>query len=308
MLSYLGKEESINKMEKTVLGILAGLISTASWAFCSVIFKRIGRKIEPVLLTWVKAAIGGILLLIFTLLIGKSLVVDARSAVLLAASGVLGITIGDILYFNSLNKLSPMTISIILFVAPDLFNGLFGYFFLGEIPTVKTLVAMIFVLAGLAFFVFNKEKQSSRKIKNSILGVILAIFSLMCTSYSMVIVKPVLQTVSPLVATTYRMLFGALALTFVAIFSNKKPEWKEALSDKTYNLKFFIIIAIVTFGGFLPGLIAISKCHLIVASIIMSFEPLFVFIFMIMFYRHKPRIKEFIGLIFALIGLMLICI
>ncbi len=295
-------------MEKTVLGILAGLISTASWAFCSVIFKRIGRKIEPVLLTLVKAAIGGVLLLICALIMGKSLILDARSTVLLALSGILGITLGDILYFNSLKKLSPLTISIILFVAPDLFNGLFGYFFLGEVPTVKTINAMIFVLIGLGFFVFNNEKQSSKKIKNSIVGIVLAILSLVCTSYSMFIVRPVLQTFNPFVVTTDRMLFGALALSFFALFSDKKSEWKNALSDKAYNLKLLAVIVIVTFGGFLPGLIAISKCHLIVASIIMSIEPLFVLIFMMMFYRYKPRLKEFIGFLFALTGIILICI
>ena len=267
----------------TIIGIFAALISTASWAVCSIILKKLGEKLDPVGMTAFKSILSVIYLSLFLFFTGGTFFVEKDILIPIAISGFVGITLGDSLFFAALSRLSPFFISIILFAGPDIFSGLFGFFMLKEMPSFIEWVAIFCILAGVSFFVFPIEKQNASENKSTIIGIILALLSLVCMAYSMAIIKPVLTEISTITATMYRMLFSALTLIIFAFFSKKLFSWKNALQDMKYNLKFSGTILVATFGGFLMSLVAIKYCELIVASTLMALEPLFILIFMIIF-------------------------
>lgn len=294
-------------MEKTIIGIGLALASTASWAACTLILKKLGEKLDPIAMTTIKASLGVIFLAILILATGKNFIISTESIYPIFVSSLLGIAIGDSLFFASLSRLSPLVLSLILFVGPDLFSGIFGIIFLGENPSLIAWIGIAVILIGLGFFIFPiKEEEGTTK--TSVFGIIFAILSLVCTAYSMVLIKPILIENSTLTVTMYRMLFSAIVLLLFAIFTKKISIWKNKLKDKTYNLKFAGTIAIATYGGFWLSLSAIKYCDLVLASTLMSLEPLFILLFMVLFCKYIPTKKERIGVVFTVLGIILISI
>lgn len=294
-------------MESNTQGIIAALISTASWALSSILLKKMGEKLEPIGMTTIKSMFSFVFLLFFILLVNKSVFIPQNLLIPILFSGVIGISIGDSLFFASLNRLSPFVLSLLLFVGPDLLTGLFGYILLKEFPSLFQWIAIILILLGLGFFIFPIEKQNETKeTQNTFVGIFLAIMSLICTSYSMVIIKPVLQTVSTITVTMYRMFFSATALIIIGILTKKIFLWKTILSDKKYCIQLTGTMGLVTFGGFWLSLVAIRNCQLIIASTLMSLEPLFIIIFMILFCKYKLKRKEIFGILLTVLGIFFI--
>lgn len=288
-------------------GIFAALGSTGSWALCAILFKKLGEKLEPIGMTTVKAIFSVIFLLIFMFVARISFQVDYNIMLKLALSGIIGVAIGDSLFFASLARLSPLVLSIILFVGPDLFTGILGLLVLGENPPIKVWVGILLVLSGLAFLIFPLKVSKDYEVhKTTVIGIILALLSLLCTSTSTVIIKPVLSEVSSITATMYRMLFGGAFLLTYGMLSKKITVWKQPFIKGEYRWGFIGTVFIVTFGGFWLSLLAIKNCDIVVVSTLMTLEPLFILLFMLIFNKYRPKMGEYWGIFLSIIGIFII--
>ena len=286
-------------------GIIFALLSTISWALCAIVFKKLGEKLDPINLTAFKAVLSSLLLLIIVLLTNSNINISFENIHIIALSGIIGIALGDSLFFASLNKLSPFVLSTIMFSLPCVFSGLFGMFFLKEIPTLQTIIGILIIFSGLGFLIFPIKEKSAIKTKAS--GVIFAILSIICTTYSLTLIKPILINDSTLVITMYRMFFGGLSLLIFLLLRKKMTSWKNIFKDKLYFKKLCATIFLATIGGFYLSLLALKHCQLIITTSIMSLEPFFILLIMILFYKYKPSKKEIIGISIALIGIAVIC-
>ena len=294
-------------MNSVHIGIIAAIFSTMSWAICSILFKKLGERLSSTGMTMMKTALSTIILYIICLITSSDFILPKSDLLPIAFSGILGIAIGDSLFFASLSRLSPIMLSIILFVGPDLFSGILGFICLKEKPSAISWIGIALILTGLLFYIFPVKKGNDTQ-KTQLVGIVFALLSLICTSYSMVIIKPVLA-VSPTIPTTmYRMMFATIALFLYGIISKKVNIWFNVLKDKIYTLKLSATTSIATIGGFWLSLVAIKNIELIVASSVMSLEPLFIMIFMVLFYKYIPTKKEIAGVIFTIIGITCLCI
>lgn len=287
-------------------GIAAALGSAASWALGSILFKKLGGSTNSIAMTAVKALLSALIIGLFLLIARINPFVDYNSLIILVLSGIIGISIGDSCFFASLKRLSPIVLSVILFSGPIVFSGVLGLIYLKEMPTLQTWLGLFIILAGLGFLLFPMNIQGNETPKTTLKGILFALASLFCTSISMVIVKPILSEVSSIVATMYRMLFGGLFLFVCGFLFNKIKMWEKPFLNKGYNLKFLGTVSIVTFGGFWLSLVAIKNCDVVVASTIMTLEPLFILLYMVLFWKHKMSLKEYLGTFLSVIGLMCI--
>jgi drug/metabolite transporter (DMT)-like permease len=104
------------------------------------------------------------------------------------------------------------------------------------------------------------------------------------------------------------MLFSALALLLYAIATKKILGWIKVLLDKVFTLKLIGTMIIYAVGGFWCSVIAVKYCELVIASSIMSLEPFFILLLMILFYRYIPKKRELASIILIVSGILLICI
>ena len=124
----------------------------------------------------------------------------------------------------------------------------------------------------------------------------------------MVVIKPVLADTSVITVTMYRMLFSAFVLILLGLYKGNIFIWAKTLKDKKYNCQLLGTFTLATIGGFWLSLAAIKHCQIIIASSLMSLEPLFILIFMIIFNKYIPKKKEVFGLISVFTGILLLCI
>jgi drug/metabolite transporter (DMT)-like permease len=86
-------------LDANVTGALAALGSAASWAVGSFLFKALGEVLSPLAMTLSKGVCSLVLLGIIMLLIGPESQ-NLGSLALLAASGLLGIALGDTFFLR----------------------------------------------------------------------------------------------------------------------------------------------------------------------------------------------------------------
>lgn len=291
-----------------LIGISAALTSTLAWALGTVKLKDVGEKASPVTMSLVKAFYCALILITFALITKTDIFVQKEYLFTIIASGIIGITIGDCLFFASLKRLSPIVLSVILLAGPDIATGILSFIVLKELPPIITIIGIIGTLFGLSFLIFpiKDEENEENKIKSQISGYIFALLSLICMAVSTVILKPVLAHVPTLTATIYRLFFGGLALLCYTTIIGQTKDFLSPFKDKSFRKDYFQIMSIIAIFGFWLSIVAFKNVNLITASTLMSLEPLFILIMMMVFNKYKPLKKEVLGIIIILIGIFLI--
>ena len=292
-------------MNNAIYGTFMAIIATMSWAIGAILFKKCGERIEPIGLATFNTFFSFIILLVLLLITQNPINIGKQALIPIIESSILGIVIGDSLYYASLNRLSPIMLSIILLTGP-FFSGIFGWIFFKEIPVTLSIIGIFTILIGSSIIIITSTKNINN-IKTTGLGIFMGLSSLCLTSYSMAIVKTVVETVPTLTVTMYRMLFSFLALILYAIFSKKIFIWLKFILEKEYFFKLIGTIAIYAIGGFWCSVIAVKYCELVIATSIMSLEPFFVLLFMIIFYKYAFKKWEFFSIFCIVTGIILIC-
>lgn len=289
-------------MQETV-GILTALLSTLAWAIGTIKLKDIGENASPLSMTLVKSLYCAILLTVIAFCTHTQLIIDKQYLLVLITSGIIGITLGDCLFFASLRRLSPVVLSVILLSGPDVVTGILSFIILKEIPSTVTFIGIITTLFGLSKIIFPVKEDCG---KSKISGYIFAFLSLICTAISTVIIKPVLPYVPTLTVTIYRLLFGGIALLLFTSFEGNTQKCLIPFEDKSFRKSFFKIMSLIAIGGFWLSIVAFKNINLITASTLMTLEPLFILLIMIIFFNYKPLQKEVIGITITVAGILLI--
>ena len=293
-------------LNTTIIGIATALGSTASWALCGVLFKKLGERLDPIGMTTVKSLVAALLLSPLLFLAGGA-TAGGRDLMLLAASGIIGIAIGDCFFFAALGQLSPLLLTILLLTCPNVFTGILGVLCLGEMPSATVWCGIALIMAATALLVFPVD--STEGGKSTIKGVLLGVASFICSSVSTVIAKPVMTGeagVSPFAVTFYRMAAGGLVLAAFALCTKRTGVWAKTFRDVRYSAGFIGVTGIVAFGGFGLSMAAFKYLDVVVAGALLSLEPLFVLPFMALFGHHKVKLREIAGMAMAVGGVLLI--
>jgi drug/metabolite transporter (DMT)-like permease len=230
-------------------GELFALLAALTWAFAMVLFKFSGERVTPLALNLFKNTVGVILLgltllaapLLPSLLGGESLstvlALPARHIWIMVLSGVIGIAVGDTLFFYGLNMVGVGIISIVdCLYTPFVF--LFSYLLLSEQLTVLHLVGAALILSGVLISSGHKPPPGTPR-SHLVGGVLVGALAIASMAYGIVIAKPVLEGFPLVWAALIRLLGGTLALTVVAVLSPKRNalfsifrpsvDWKMAL-------------------------------------------------------------------------------
>lgn len=292
-------------MTSNLIGVSAALGSTISWAFGAFLFKKLGEKADSTDMTLVKTTISFFILWSISLIFGYNFSLNNQDLIFIAISGILGIAVGDSLFFAALKNLSPVVVSIILLAGPDVLNGILGVLVLKEFPSTLEWLGVILILTGLFTYIFPVKKEDN-DAKTTIKGLFFAFLSLLATSASVVFIKPILIHSNTLVVTMYRMFFSSLFLLFFLLFFKKKMS--SPFFNLKYGIKFTSVVFIITIGGFWLSLVAMKNCDIVLASSIMTLEPLLIFIYMVIFCQYKASIREYLALFTALSGVLLIAL
>lgn len=287
-----------------LFGISAALGSAASWAVGAILFKRVGETMSSSGMTLAKGALSVVLLGIVAVAAGF---VPVDRAVLwqLVLSGLIGIAIGDILFFKGLRELSPVAM-LVLMVAGYVLTTLLALVLLREMPSPTEWAGMGCIIAGVC--VALSVDLAGEKQVSTWRGVMYGLGSVVCMSASMIMIKGPVEHVPSLQATFVRMAAGTVGVFAAGLISGQMRGWLAPLKNPQFFAKFFIAVSVVTFGGFWLSVYAIKHLDVALANTLNSTEPIFVIPLAYFVLKERISPRSIIGAISVVAGVALILV
>lgn len=289
-------------MDAKIIGMAAALGSAMSWALGSVLFRRLGDYLPPVALTFAKGITGVALLGVAVSLVGFE-PLDADVWLLLIFSGLLGIALGDTLFFLALNSLGAHVV-VILFTLGQVLTVILAVIWLGEQPQPRAWSGIALILIGIAVVMWNRI--GGEEGRTCIAGVVYGLLSVVAMSVSIIIAKEALETTGTVQATFIRLLSGTIGIFLFGQFSGRLFSGLNRLRQPRVFGLFLVSVTIVTFGGFWLSLAAIAHVDVAIANTLGATEPLFVLPLAAFLLKEKITVPVVFGSLATVAGIILI--
>jgi len=288
--------------ESTLLGAAAALGSATAWVMGAFLFKAIGDLLSPLAMTLAKGALSVLLLGLVWLLVDAQ-PVDERSMMLLIASGVLGIAIGDTLFFQALKDLSAFSLIVLLVVGQAMTVGL-AIVFLGESLTIGQTIGVPLILAGVVL-VLTKSSEEGPASPTKMRGIVFGLAASACMAGSMVIAKEALTKSDPIPATFVRMLAGTVGVLGFGFATGSVKGWLTPFYDRRLLAKFVAAVAVIAFGGFWLSMVAMKHAPVVVASTLTSTEPVIALGVSVLVLKQRAQLRHLVASLLTVAGVVL---
>ena len=209
-------------------GFAAGLATSLLWALTSLCFAAGGRRIGPTLVNGLRLYVAIVLLTAMVLLTTGEWwpMLNDRQFLLLAASAVVGIVIGDQALFTAFVDIGPRLSLLMMSTAP-IWAAVLGWIVLGESLAWPALVGMAVTIGGVAWVIMERPtvKADERAHPHRVRGIVLALVGSMCQGGGLLISKagmghgwmPEDEHLGPLAATQVRIAVAIVCMTPVLI-------------------------------------------------------------------------------------------
>ncbi|WP_407166079.1 DMT family transporter [Bradyrhizobium sp. ORS 111] len=287
-------------MDQRLIGAAAALISAASWALGSILFKKLGDQLPPAALTLAKGAVGTVILGLSVLYL-QSAPVDVSSLSMLILSGVLGIAVGDTLFFKALDNLGAHAV-VVLLTLGQVVTLMLAVVWLHEMPSSLDWVGIAAIVAGVALVLCAQISEGSN---SRMIGIACGVGAVICMSLATIIAKEALSTMESVQAAFVRMFAGTVGILFFVLaqkgaFLSLKP-----LCHPRFAAFFLLSVMVITFGGFWLSLFAMKTLDVTIANTLGSTEPLFVIPLAAIFLRETIKPIAVAGSCLAVSGIVI---
>ena len=276
--------------------------SALAWAIAVVLFRISGRRIHPIGLNLGKTVLALAAIVPTLLVLGEPLspAVPASTVGLLLASGVLGIAVSDTLFFHALNRLGASLTAIVdCFYSP--FVIALSFALLGERLTAVQLAGAALVVS--AVLTLSKEgKLEKIARKDLVLGIVYGVLAMFFVAFGIVMVKPVLGSVSVVWSTLVRLLGGAAALALLAPFLRNRRAVLAPLLDRR-NWKALVPAAF--FGSYLSLILwmgGMKYAKASVAAVLNQLNTIFIVIIAAIFLKERLTGWKVLAVVLAFVG------
>jgi len=288
-------------LDDKAIGMAAALGSALSWALGSVLFRRLGDSLPPVALTFAKGIAGVLLLGAVSLAIGWQ-PIGAHAWLLLILSGLLGIALGDTLFFLALNRLGAHVV-VVLFTLGQVLTVVLAVVWLGEEPGWREWAGIALILSGVTVVMWSRIRSEEGRTR--LAGALYGLLSVVAMSVSIIIAKEALETTGTIQATFIRMLSGAVGIFLVGQVSGQLFSGLTALREPPVFRLFLLSVAVVTFGGFWLSLVAIAHVDVAIANTLNATEPLFILPLAAILLKEQITLPVVLGSLATVAGIVL---
>ena len=331
------------------LGEFAALATAIFWTVTVLCFEFAGKRVGTLSLNLIRLSLGFLFLSLFSWITrGRILPFDASPTLWfwLAASGLVGFVIGDILLFQAFIEIGGR-ISMLIYSAVPPLSALLGWVFLGERINLQGFIGMGITLTGIALVIlernsverpdtlpndageekagaFSTEGEETRReatrgkaaqspslksrsqFRHPIRGVLLAFGGALGQAAGLILSKHGAPSFNPFAATQIRCMAGILGFTAVVLATRHGAQLLAAVRDRK---AMRIILLGSFFGPFLGvslSLLAIQHTSTGVASTIMALVPVLIIWPSHLLFHEPVRLREILGALIAVGGTVLL--
>jgi len=297
------------------MGEICSLLSAIFWALAIIIFKKIGDRVSPMVINPVKTTIGLLLFILTCIIIDVPIWPDAQFSrsdlLILSISGIIGIGIADIIFLHSLNILGA-GISAIVDTVYSPFVILFAFILLGEsLSTIQLLGGGLIIGSVLYASTKIQNIPVNRKIFKQ--GILYAVGSIAMMALGIVMIKPILNTVSnkpqlQIWIAGYRLISGVLVSGTIMFYANYKKNILNVLYDKKLWPPLIIGSVLATYLGIAMWVMGMSMTTASISSILNQTSTIFIMVFAWIFLGEPLTKRRILSIIIAMIGAYLVFI
>lgn len=200
-----------------------------------------------------------------------------RDFIRLAACGLFGVTVNQLLFFHGLNSSSPMNAGIIMALNP-IMVAVLSFFWLKERLTRTQWIGIsIGALGAIALTTYGTKSVQAQ------LGDLFLLGNSLSYAVYLLLVKPLMQKYPPLVVITWVFTFGTfLLLAFPPLYGDLKQTDLNTIPWFIW-LKIIYVVVGVTFLTYLLTVVGLKYVSSTVASAFIYVQPIFVITFSYLF-------------------------
>ena len=243
-----------------MIGFIAAISAVLSWTFACSIWRRESENLLPRQINIYKNVLASIFFLPVALTI--SWYSDVFSIFILIISGIVGISIGDTLYINSLKILGTRKTLSFEALTPIIATTL-GTFSIDEIYPHKVWIGSLIVSFSLLMIVRQNTLYKEDSKETNILGILCALGSILCAVLAALLSRLILisSSLTPLQTTEIRLLSASIFL-----FLMFKKDFLNLLKNRSITKKNHSNLILSTLIG--------TNCGILFQQVVFKFLPI----------------------------------
>lgn len=287
-------------------GELAALATAICWSATGLFFAEAARRIGALRVNLLRLPLALGLLSLALVATGTAVApIDARRAVYLATSGILGLVIGDLALFEAMRRIGARLSFLIMSLAP-ISASLAGLLLLGERPGPLALLGIAVTLGGVVWVV-GEPREGEPRGSHQAIGVAFAVVGAVCQGGGLVLAKVGMAgEVPPLAATWVRMGTATGVIWVLTALTGRVRGL--GVADATRRA-WLPIAGGAFFGPFLGvwlSLVAARLTDVGIAATIMATTPVLVIPILMLTERYRPTVRALVGTAVTVAGAALL--
>lgn len=298
-------------------GEFAALLTAVFWTITALAFESASRKVGSLSTNLIRLFMAFIFIGVYGLFMRGSFLplgATAHNWIWLSLSGLVGFVLGDLFLFQAYVVVGARVSMLIMSLTPPI-TAFIGWIVMGEKLTGQNFLGMFLTLFGIILVLFNRESKSDaennengrRKVKliYPVLGILLAFGGALGQAGGLVLSKYGMKDYDPFAATQIRVITGVIGFSFIFLFTNSWSKLATAFKNRKAMTRLSIGAFFGPFLGVSFSLLSVKHTSTGIASTIMSIVPVLIIAPAVIFLKEKLTIKEVIGSIIAVGGVVL---
>jgi drug/metabolite transporter (DMT)-like permease len=288
------------------LGQSLALLTAIVWAFAVILFKKSGETVHPIALNLFKNVLALILFLPTLWIFGETLFRPAPTGeyLLLIFSGILGIGVGDTLFFKSLNRVGAGLWAIVACLYSPFIIGL-SVLYLGETLTLFQAIGAVIIISAVLLTIRSRDGEK-RKRADILWGILWGVVATAATAAGIVMIKPLLERSPLLWALQIRLLGGIFSLAVLTILHPSGRKFISTLfqaRNRIYTVSGSFMGAYLAMLFWLAGM---KYTQASIASALHQTSTLFVLLFASLFLKERFTLRRLFTVLLAICGAFLV--
>jgi len=299
-------------MAETMIGELAALGAAISWTVSALFYRKAFKEASPVSANIIRLTLTGSILLLLLVFLGKLNILTTlplELVMLASASGIIGLGLGDTLYFVSLKWIGVARAVPLTCIYP-LFSVLWAVFLVKEPITVSVVLGAVVIVLGILFLGQDSQAKTTDTRKTLIAGVLIAVATAAIWSVSITLMDVAVKEASDidhaLIINTVRVVTVAAALLAASPVVDRRLGFLKVRKSTVLALIVGGIVALGMGWFFLSYSFTVTSQARAVP--ISSTTPLFSTLAGILLLREKVNAHNVAGSIMIVIGIFLLFI
>ena len=308
------------------VGYAAGLSVSLLWTATSLFFTAAGRRIGATNVNAARIALAIILLGVTHRVAAGTWLPPAQwqQVAFLAASGIIGLAIGDQALFSAFVLIGPRLSMLIMTTAP-LLAALFGWLALGETIAPGSWIGILLTVGGVAWVV--RERPPTMTPASSGVrarGLILALIGAACQAGGLLLSKqgighgwmPEEEHMGPQAATLVRMVFAGVGVVPILLLHMRRAQKQRAAGIQPPRHGSQTAGYLLAAGGSVVGpylgvwmsLVAAHHVQLGIAQTLTSLPPVLILPFAWLIHKERISPRAVVGAVVAVAGVILLAV